>query len=67
MPVIPATQKVVIGRFAVQGKPGQKERPQYNKPGIVVYTCDSSYVGNICRMIMFKASSRQKCETLSKK
>jgi hypothetical protein len=47
---IPSTQEADIGRMAVWGQPGQKVRHSIstNNPGVVVHSCDPSYMES-CR------------------
>jgi hypothetical protein len=69
LPVIPATQKVEIGRIAVQDQPRQKfcENPiSDNKSDMLACVCGPSYWKLEVRGLESEAGPRQKWETLSK-
>jgi hypothetical protein len=70
MPEIPATQKVQIGRIAVQGQPGQKVRAipiLAQKAGVVVCSCNPRYAGGKSRRIRVQAGPGKKHERLPEK
>jgi hypothetical protein len=62
MPLIPTTQEVEIKGLKFKSIPSQKLVRSYvnNKPGMLAYICDHSYMGNIFRRIMVQTKLGKK-------